>query len=969
MLAAGADIGGFVVERVLGRGGMGVVYEAYQPQLQRQVALKLVHPELAADPLFKARFRREAVAQAAVTHPHILPVYEIGECSDGLYLAMQLVHGPTLKELIAAHALTPSDSVALLAPIAAAIDAAHAEGLIHRDVKPENILVSAESHPFLTDFGITKALGGPTVTGGRGFIGTPAYAAPEQLTGEATAGSDIYALGATLYECLTGRPPFPGASRTDVVHAHLDRRPPRASALRGALPAGVDTVIERALAKDPRDRPPTASALLADAARALRGEALGPAQATTEAGPAAPRPTPAASGRPGRDALLRRVVQSYRAFLEQTLGVGFRLDVPLHLAPALTRPPRDRLLPRPRPHGELAAGTSIHDVFEDAGGIRGDGLLVVGAPGAGKTTAVVELAATLAERAGLDPAEPVPLYVPLASFTVSRGGFEPWLVEQVNRLYKTSPAAVRRLLDHADPSAVLVLDGLDEIADYDAREACAEAINLFAASYPLATIVTARRAEYEALDLRLELETAVMIAPLSPDLVLARLHERPETRGVVAVIERDPALRELLTSPLLVGMLTIAYRDRAPAEIPLTRESSTEPTLIDAFVERQFALQESAHGSAYPLDRTRYWLSALAAGLAAHHQTIFLLERLRPALLPSRTAVRLAQIAPKAVYGLLAGLIVFVVSARLSRELGFRELPAAHIAIWLVFGVYAGLIERLRMRARIPAWIVLGFACGVPYRLLLGVHDVSGYVYQSLYHATFFTLVGELLIRLLPPDLEPAERLSWSWRRARPHVLPAVVVGVAAGPVFGLLLRKTLESQGGSVGGQAAWSLVFGCFSGLLWGLCRGIGRALMPAPNAAHNRPNEGIRYSARYAALVCAVTFLAIAGATGAGVLVWSLAAAPSDVATVLWLAGAWACGSACLLAMACGGGAVVQHWAIRVLLWRCGLAPRRLTRWLAFAVRLRVLYWGVGGGYMFIHPRVQEHFSRVERSASPG
>src|SRR4051794_1841603 len=253
---------------------MGVVYEAWQPSLRRKVALKLIDPRIAGDPSFKARFEREAVAQAALTHPNIVPVYEIADSPQGLFLAMQLVRGPTLKDLIHAHALAPRKALELLAPIAAAIDAAHAAGLIHRDIKPANVLVTADWHPFLTDFGITKALNDPSVTHTGGFVGTPAYAAPEQISGAATESSDIYALGATLYECLTQRAPFLATRGDDVLRAHLEQPPPRPSAMRAELPSTLDTVIEHALAKHPRDRPPTACALLAQAAQALEGEVI-----------------------------------------------------------------------------------------------------------------------------------------------------------------------------------------------------------------------------------------------------------------------------------------------------------------------------------------------------------------------------------------------------------------------------------------------------------------------------------------------------------------------------------------------------------------------------------------------------------------------------------------------------------------------------------------------------------------------
>jgi hypothetical protein len=956
-------VGGYVVEGVLGEGGMGVVYEAWQPSLQRKVALKLIDPRIAGDPSFKTRFEREAVAQAAITHPNIVPVYEIGDGPEGLFLAMQLVRGATLKDLIHMHALPPRKALELLAPIAAAIDAAHAAGLIHRDIKPANVLVTADWHPYLTDFGITKALDDPSVTRAGSFVGTPAYAAPEQIGGSATESSDIYALGATLYECLTQRQPFWSPHSEDVLRAHLEQPPPRPSAVRAELPPTLDTVIEHALAKHPRDRPPTAGALLAEAAQALDGDAI-EVTTTTPVIAAQPAPAPPSGHAPERRQLLSRVWQSYTAFLDQTLGAGFHVALPLELVPDLTRRPSDRILPTPRVRAKLPADASVADVFARTGGVQGDGLLVLGAPGAGKTTAVVELASDLARRADHDEGWPVPVYVPLSSWGASRVAFEEWLAGQIHRLYKLSPAAARRALDVDSPYVVLVLDGLDEIAEPDARLACVKAVNAFAAGYPLPVVLTSRQAEYEALSVRVELETAVLVGALDPHVVLERLRGADEMRGVLAVIERDATLLELLTSPLLVSMLTIAYSGREPSEIPAAVSLAR---LIDDFVDRRYAVEARAGpgAAAYSLERTRGWLALLAAGLSRRQQTIFVLERIRADLLPSARDRRLVHVAPKAAYGLIAGAIVSVASYALSRQLGFRELPAAHVVIWLVFGICAGLVQGWPMRKRLPVWLALGFACGVPYRFLIDEHDPAGLLYQALYHTVFFGLVGELLIRLVPDDLAPAERLSWAWSRARPYVLRGLLIGIVAGPIFGLLFGLTLQTQGASVSATPYWALAFGPLFGLLWAFCRGVGRALMPAPRTVRTRPNEGIRQSARYALMVALTTFVVVQLVTAIGVAIWSaLAGGTDELGAVIVLSVAWGCGSGSLLGMACGGGAVVQHWTIRVLLWRAGLAPLRLARWLTFVVRLRVLYWGVGGGHMFIHRLLLEHFASIQR-----
>jgi len=275
MVKTGDQIAGYRVESVIGAGGMGVVYEATQLALDRPVALKVLTPGLGTDAEFRERFRREAMLQAALEHPNIVSVYEAGESDDGLYIAMKLVRGVDLTKLIEAGELTPERTLDLLAQIASALDAAHSAGLVHRDVKPQNILVDADDHAFLADFGLTKGAGdrGLTLTGQ--YAGSLDYAAPEQIRGEPQgASSDLYAFAAILYEALVGQVVFPYDTEAALLYAHLSENPPQPSELRPELPAGLDQVVARGLAKRPEERYRTATELTDDARRALASQPL-----------------------------------------------------------------------------------------------------------------------------------------------------------------------------------------------------------------------------------------------------------------------------------------------------------------------------------------------------------------------------------------------------------------------------------------------------------------------------------------------------------------------------------------------------------------------------------------------------------------------------------------------------------------------------------------------------------------------
>ncbi len=265
----GSVIAGYRIEGILGRGGMGVVYEAVQLSLNRRVALKLLGAQFGEDPAFRQRFQQEGMTQASIDHPHIVTVYEAGESPEGLYIAMRLVQGFTVKDLIVSGEMDVDRTLRILTPIADALDTAHSVGLIHRDIKPQNILVDVRDHAFLADFGLTKGMEQPGLTKTGQFVGTIDYICPEQIRGERTTpSSDIYALGALLYECLTGVVPFMRQNDAAVLYAHLSDEPPPVTAARPELPQGLDRVIARAMAKDPAERHPTASELMNDARRA-----------------------------------------------------------------------------------------------------------------------------------------------------------------------------------------------------------------------------------------------------------------------------------------------------------------------------------------------------------------------------------------------------------------------------------------------------------------------------------------------------------------------------------------------------------------------------------------------------------------------------------------------------------------------------------------------------------------------------
>src|ERR1700742_3369705 len=288
------QVGNYRLDRLLGVGGMGEVYQAYDTQRDRFVALKLLPEVFSGDQEYLKRFQRESHVAARLREPHVIPIHDFGEVDGQLFIDMRLVNGTDIGKLLTASGrIAPQRAVALISQVAQALDAAHADNLVHRDIKPSNILVTSNDFVYVVDFGIARPMGGRqtslTITGTT--IGTLDYMAPERFSGRDVDGrADIYSLACLLHECLTAQPPFEGKDLPSLMYAHLASAPPPASSLIAGVSPAMDAVIARGMAKDPADRFPTAGALTDAARDALLAEA--PSPAPIPARPPMPSPAP-----------------------------------------------------------------------------------------------------------------------------------------------------------------------------------------------------------------------------------------------------------------------------------------------------------------------------------------------------------------------------------------------------------------------------------------------------------------------------------------------------------------------------------------------------------------------------------------------------------------------------------------------------------------------------------------------------
>jgi serine/threonine protein kinase len=380
-LSEGDEFAGYRIERRLGRGGMGILYLAVEPGLERRVALKLIAPEVAADDdVFAKRFAAESRIAASIEHPNVVPIYAAGE-EDGVpYIAMRYVSGSDLGRRIAREGrLDPEQAAALILQVGNGLDAIHAAGLVHRDVKPANVLLSGGAgaeHAYITDFGVARNVAtqsGLTQTGR--FVGTLDYVAPEQISGAALdARVDVYALGCLLFKLLTGEVPYPREGEAARLYAHLNDPPPAPSLYAPEVPMALDDVVVRAMSKPPEDRYPSAGDLGRAAVAALSGAPVAIPERTVATGAAATReaetiqPTPVDPPKPEDTATATRPSQPRQP-----------TSATRHLDPEPDRPAGRRRLFATA--GALAVVAAVVVAIVLSGGGGGDG------SGTGATTA------------------------------------------------------------------------------------------------------------------------------------------------------------------------------------------------------------------------------------------------------------------------------------------------------------------------------------------------------------------------------------------------------------------------------------------------------------------------------------------------------------------------------------------------------------------------------------------------------
>lgn len=966
----GRTIGGYTFRELLGTGGYGAVYRAFEEQTRRDVAIKLLLPRHLNKVRFLQRFETEGRLVARLEHPHIVPLYHYWQDDNGIYLVMRYLSGGSLGDRLRARGpLALSQALRVLGDVASALDAAHDVHVVHRDLKPDNILLDERGNAYLSDFGVAKSSDPDSpVTGADEMLGTFAYLAPEQIRGQAVSPqTDIHALGLMTYELLAGVHPFAGEPIHNMMTRLMSDTIPPLSQVRPDLPAALDGVIAKATAKDPELRYERAG----DFAAALK-QAAGQGLATPPLTPANPvaraatseQTTVGVSQRPvlppqlepavvplpdtpeGRNR--RAMLQNVRNFwikgvLEQSLYSGATVRPGMAVDSGRVDNPLNALIREVgRSDRRLPITTPLLEVFDQFNGK----LLVLGDPGSGKTTVLLELARDLLVRAEADTAHPIPVVFNLASWGQSQKPLAEWLVEELRTKYQAPQQVAQNWVD--GDSLLLLLDGLDEVPQAR-REECIEAINTFRHEHGFVDlIVCSRTADYDALTTRLLLNGAVVLQPLNDTAISEYISQLgPEMGTVRTMLAEDADLREMARSPLMLSVLALAYRGVSRDELPrFDTPEARRRHIFSVYVQRMF--ERRGAGSPYELTAIERYLGWLARQMQQRSQAVFLIEALQSDWLPAGYHAAFGRWLV-AVHALIQA-IIWGLARWVTAPLVPIGLPA--ILRGSAFAIGGVTLGAVLARGLFWSWIgpiLIGLVFGVAFALDA---DPSRFPARFLAGAAVYGLVFSAASYLLqqagqkPDQITSVEMLRFSRRRMRLYV---GVIGGTAG-ILTALMGHLIYNNPDTSAADLAIAMIGGGLAGALLALFLSgqvsdeVGQTTIP---------NEGIRRSAinglRMGLFICATISVGLLLATvPVTTLAYGIAQLVMSALPFSFLG-----------FLVYGGYPLVQHIVLRTLLARAGVMPMNLARFLDFAAGL-ILLRKVGGGYIFVHRYLMEYFA---------
>lgn len=982
----------------IGQGAMGTVYRGRDRVTGQPVAIKMLdRSRVAGNPELVERFRREGKALRQLAHPNIVQLLATDEKEGHHYLVMELVEGGDLLGFLHDTPQPPlNDVLSIALDLSDALARAHRLNILHRDIKPANVLLDGNGRPKLTDFGIARLGEESTLTQHGGVLGSVAYLSPEACRGEPLdERSDIWAFGLLLYEMLAGERPFAKPTSAATLMAILQEPTPDIRAVRHDLPPPLTDLLAQMLHKDKNQRFASVRQVGAVVEAMLNGTPVEPANpaspsvlysslASATAQPTSQRAAsvPQAEERQAQLVLLNKVQQFWvEGVLRQTLNEGTLIEIGLETMPDAVANPWEGIVRQPQMSAPLTQ--PIEAVFAR----YGRSLLILGEPGSGKTVMLLKLASHLLAQARQDVQMPIPVVFNLSSWAKKSQPLDRWLVDELNEKYLI-PKAMGQAWVEAN-QLLLLLDGLDEVVGSKQAE-CVRAINNFRQAYGLIPVALCCRTRvYQAIDLPVKLNGAVVLKPLTVDQTDSYLDGIGEqVTGLHGVIREDAMLQEIVRSPLMLQVMSRAFRQEDSSaslrtETLAAPDAQRKEVLLDTIFHNyvQQMVRELAATSPFHWQQARSWLVWLAQKMSEQGQSVFLLESLQPSWLSGRPYRWSYLILTRMLLGGFIGLILWVIgltapqigvaahsnssllmAARLDVNIVWIDLIAS-LGFNLFYGFVVGGIDIFFFERRsqkgtglqISQWdwprkavMATAVALVVAVQLWLFGEETQMFILQTTAEPFFFVLLSHFAFgQSYENDIGTVEALRWSWQASLRGILPALVIG----GVFGLVIWRLMGTGVSLLQGVILLGMPIALLVVLLFGLNNRYVETKA--------RPNQGIWLSGKNGLVWGGAIGLFLALVTFLERLILQWWDVPMG-----GLFGVYAGIIAALIAgLAFGGFNVISHVCLRLLLRASDQIPRRFTLFLNQSAR-HVLLHRVGSGYIFVHQFLQDHLAAQER-----
>jgi eukaryotic-like serine/threonine-protein kinase len=691
-----------------------------------------------------------------------------------------------------------------------------------------------------------------------------------------------------------------------------------------------------------------------------------------------------------RCAMLELVKNTWiKGVLEKSLYNEVLIDLDLEERPGEVDHPWAMQMQMPhQPNRTLLPGTALINIFDELSGA----MLILGEPGSGKTTMLLDLARACIARAEQDDTQPVPVVLNLSSWVDPEQNIDDWLVDELISKYFVPKEIARNWVVKND--LLLLFDGLDEVKPKD-QKACVKAINDFHQNHGLTMpiVVCCRVADYEMLTVKLSLQGAVLLRPLSTEKIKWYFEQgESELRGAYQILKKDKILQEILKQPLMLSLLNLAYRDTSRERLIGKEFGSVESWrkhLFDLYVQQMFERVARTKNQLYTPEQTRHWLSWLAKRTIVQTQSFFQIEQIQPDWLKPGAEVKWYGIVSRVVVGLIVGIM-------LAAFVGQQSWLLGGVIVGSVYGVIAGLGFRNATSASttsnntlrrdilaILLTVILGglYAAGsfaFHFSQYPGYPIIHLAILNGIVDGIFYGLVGGIFYKIVngartgKNDIETVEALKWSWKSFLQGILSGVGVGIVIGAVFGVILGAIFLIYGKFIDPQYGYGFIDGLKTGTRLGLfigpTFGIGfrlrKKLISQEVKEKTSPNQGIWMSLRNGALIglTITVFNTVIFGVYAGINNFIIQASrtfiPSFTIGSVFL---WGITSGVIVFLFFGGYTVIQHLILRFILWRDDAIPLNLVRLLDYASE-RILLRKVGGGYIFVHRLLMEYFAAL-------